>query len=541
MKNMLFLCAFLFSLTGFAQQPIFTTAKVKSATVYYNGAELSHAASVYIPAGTSEIVIRNVANRLDENTIQVAVPASVTVMSVQFTTNYISEYDDENAIPGIKVVRDSIKRVQKEIAQIGIEKNVQEKTLQLLDKNQQVAGANTGMSVTELMKLVEYYKTKQTEISKTIVVLQDKQELLNKRLQVLNARLETSTQKGEKMASGKLVLQVMNDSAGTIPFEVGYTTPLASWSPFYDLRADNISSPINLMYKARVVQNTGVDWKKVKLTLSNGSPNRDNQAPELQPWFLNYNYPVTGYSSYAPAALRKVEGRVSDSALEEVAMVKKEKASVSNYTTIKENQLNVTFDIDLPYDILSNGKMHSVALKALELPVSYKYYAAPKVEKEAFLMADIIDYSKYNLLPGEANIIFEGLNIGKTVINPERTSDTLSLSMGRDKKIVITREKIADKSGTKFMSSYKEQTFTYDIVVRNTKKEAITMLLKDQFPLSTDKEIMVELLQSDKAKINTETGLLTWDLKLSPNETKKIRISYKVKYPKDRILGNLYQ
>jgi hypothetical protein len=111
--------------------------------------------------------------------------------------------------------------------------------------------------------------------------------------------------------------------------------------------------------------------------------------------------------------------------------------------------------------------------------------------------------------------------------------------MGRDKKISIKREKIADKSGTKFLSSYKEQTFTFDLTVRNNKKEEIFMLLKDQYPLSTDKDITIELLEDGKAKVNTETGILTWELKLAANETKKIRISYKVKYPKDKVIDNL--
>lgn len=212
---------------------------------------------------------------------------------------------------------------------------------------------------------------------------------------------------------------------------------------------------------------------------------------------------------------------------------------MNDYTTIEEQELNVSFDIDIPYDILSNGKAHSVSLKDIKIPATYKYYAAPKVEKEAFLLAELNDYAKYNLLPGEANIVFEGMYVGKTIINPSQTQDTLNLSMGRDKKISIKREKITDKSGTKFLSSYKEQTFTYDITVRNNKKEDINMLLKDQYPLSTDKEITVELLEKDGAKENEETGVLTWEIKLKPNETKKYRISYKVKYPKEKIIGNL--
>lgn len=212
-------------------------------------------------------------------------------------------------------------------------------------------------------------------------------------------------------------------------------------------------------------------------------------------------------------------------------------SSVSNYTTVAENQLNISFDIDIPYDILSNGKIHSVSLKEIKLPATYKYYAVPKAENDAFLLAEIADYSKYNLLRGEANIIFEGMYVGKTFIEPNQTSDTLNLSMGRDKKVSIKREKVADKSGTKFLSARKEQTFTYDITVRNNKKEPVELLLKDQYPLSTNKEIEVELLQNDSAKINAETGILTWQLQLKPNETKKFRISYKVKYPKDQVLN----
>ena len=130
--------------------------------------------------------------------------------------------------------------------------------------------------------------------------------------------------------------------------------------------------------------------------------------------------------------------------------------------------------------------------------------------------------------------------VGKTFINANATSDTLNLSMGRDKKISIKREKVVDKSGTKFLSSYKEQVFTYDLIVRNNKKESIDMILKDQYPISTDKEITIELLEKDKASANEETGVLTWKIDLKPNETKKFRISYKVRYPKDKIIDKYY-
>lgn len=610
MKKLLFPFLFLASAMIFAQKPIFTTSKVKAATVYFNAAELSQTASVNLPVGTSEIVIKNVADYLNESTLQIGAPNSVTVLSVQFTQNYISEYEIDEANPVIKKVRDSITWTEKEIKKVQIDKYSNQQTIALLDANQNVGGANTGLNVAELMKLVDFYKSKRTELDNGIVLLAEKETKLTVKLNSLKSKLEINTQKEEKNSEGKLIIQVMNEIAGVVTLDINYITNNASWSPFYDLRAETITTPINMMYKAQVVQNTGIDWKKVKLTLSSGNPNQNNIAPLLSSWFLRYGNPNLGYSyrngdknsvmnslqgrvagiditsSGSPGSTKTelsirganslgkeskplyvVDGVLTDAetfsqippeTIKNVNILKDASATslygsggkngvivvttkqgMDDYTEINENQLNVSFDIDIPYDILSNGKPHSVALKEIKLPASYKYYAAPRVDKDAFLLAEINDYSKYNLLPGEANIIFEGLYVGKTTINPNQTSDTLNLSMGRDKKISIKREKVVDKSGTRFLSSKKEQTFTFDITVRNNKKEAVEVTLKDQYPLSTDKEIEIELLESNSAKENKETGILTWDLKLNPNETKKLRISYKVRYPKDKIIDNL--
>ena len=605
-KSILTICL-LVSAIAFAQKPIFTSAKTKSATVYFSGAEITQSTSVNLPLGTSEIVIKNVADYLNENTVQIAAPKSVTVLSVQFSDNYISEYELDESNPAIKKVQDSVLYVQKELKKIQIDKNSHQQTIEILDKNKEIRGANSGLNVAELMKLVEYYKSKRIELDNAVVLLAEKETKWRKTLDELNNKLEINTQKEEKISEGKLILQVMNEVAGNVNLDISYITNSASWQPFYDLRAENITASIELAYKAKVTQTTGIDWKKVKLTLSSGNPNQNNIAPLLQAWFLSYgknkefeNRPnasvlaslqgtapgLTVISSSGTPGSAKFDGYIRGASsingdtdpliiingipssnqdfknldqnnIKSVNVIKDDAAisiygnkgangvvmittkNMNDYTTIEEQELNVSFDIDIPYDILSNGKAHSVSLKDIKIPATYKYYAAPKAEKEAFLLAELNDYAKYNLLPGEANIVFEGMYVGKTTINPNQTQDTLNLSLGRDKKISIKRERITDKSGTKFLSSYKEQTFTYDITVRNNKKEEINMLLKDQYPLSTDKEITVELLDKDGAKANEETGILSWEIKLRPNETKKYRISYKVKYPKDKIIGNL--
>jgi len=542
MKKIFLLFLFV-SASAFAQKPVFTTAKVKAATVYFNAAEITQSAAVTLPAGTSEIVIKNVANYLNENTVQIGAPSNLTVLSVQFTNDYISEFEPDETSPAIKKVRDSITLVQKEIALVANQKASEQKTLELLDKNNQVYGQQSGLSVAELMKMVDYYKAKRTETANAINAFTLKEQKLNETYTRLKSKLETNTSKEEKTSSGKLVLQVMSEAAISTNLDISYLTQNAGWTPFYDLRADNTITPINMLYKAQVVQQTGIDWKKVKLTLSSGMPNQSSYAPELTSWFLSLNEVKSKDYDGRPNAnfIQSLQGQVPglEVTVEGYRTTTRAKSNVSNYTTITENQMNISFDIDLPYDILNNGKQHSVTLKEIKLPATYKHYTVPKLEQETFLLAEINDYSKYNLLKGEANIIFEGMYIGKTYINPSQTADTLNLSMGRDKKISVERQKVAEKSGTKFLSSGREQTFTYDIIIRNNKKEASKITVKDQYPISTDKEIETTLLQSDSAKVESESGLLVWELNLKPGETKKLRLSYRVKYPKSRSINNL--
>ena len=71
------------------------------------------------------------------------------------------------------------------------------------------------------------------------------------------------------------------------------------------------------------------------------------------------------------------------------------------------------FGIKMPYTVLSDNKPIVAEIGRYELPVSYVYRCTPKIDKDAFLMAQVTDWSKLNLLEGEANIYFEGTFIGR--------------------------------------------------------------------------------------------------------------------------------
>ena len=540
MKYLLILISALSVTISIAQKPIFATAKVNEVTLYLNGAELNHTLNVSLQKGTNEIVVKNIANQLDENSIRIKSTKAVTILSASFTNKYYNEFEiDPNSV-ALKKVQDSILLTTKELAIVRNTMDMERQTIQLLDKNQVVGGENTGLSVIELTKLVDYYRQKRLSSANTIDGLKEKEIKLNKTLSRLQNQLTFVAGKEEKVSNGKVVIQVMSDMTQTAQFELTYLTNLASWAPFYEIETESIEKPLHLTTKGNVIQLTGIDWKQVNLSLSSTQPNPNNSVPYFSQWVLNLTQP---YGNQQLRGSRPVPAPTMNKSVSygwnEVDKKEMESKSAADYVNVSEQNLSISFDVSIPYDIYSNGKPHSVTLSEQNIPASYSYYAAPKLNKDALLIASINDYSQYNLLSGEANIMFEGVYVGKTYLDPSSTKDTLAIALGIDKNVIIKREKIAEKSGNKVMSNNKESAYTFDITVRNNKKTAIKLVLKDQFPLSKDKEVIVELTNTDNAKINNEVGTLTWDLQIKPQETKKVRLGYKVKYPKDKVIYNL--
>jgi hypothetical protein len=216
-----------------------------------------------------------------------------------------------------------------------------------------------------------------------------------------------------------------------------------------------------------------------------------------------------------------------------------EMSSISNLPTLAdqfENQTSVDFEINTPYSINSDNKNTIVDLEIYELPAFYQYYCVPKINKDAYLMAHIVDWEKYNLLEGEANIFFEDTYVGKTLVDIRYATDTLALSLGRDRQVSVIREKIKDFTTKRFIGNKKEETRGWKTTVKNNKSQVIQMVLLDQVPVSTLDEIEVNVQNISGAKHDLETGEIKWEFTLEPNEKMEFELKYSVKYPRNRTL-----
>jgi TonB-dependent SusC/RagA subfamily outer membrane receptor len=595
------LACLLFITSNAADEPQKTSSALKTVTVYRSGAEMIHNASAQLVQGDNELVIEGISNVLDINSVQINCNSAVTILSVEFSNNYLVSPESNSRI---KFLQDSLEKVQMQIDKINLQIATTADLLEVLKANRDIKGSQTGVSVAELIKLMDYYKNKSTELQNELALSREKQKKFAELIAKIKKQIQEEESKNTKN-SGQFHLQLSVAVASKFDFIVSYITQNAFWTPYYDIRVEDIKSPLKVIYKAKITQTTGIDWKKVKLSLSTSVPSQWGNAPVLKSWFLSYINPITVMErSLARNRVQSfgesLEGRVAGVNVTEDKNVKLQmrglrsmtsadvplyivngavmsqgdfakinpntiksietlrdgdatsiygsratngavlvtlKDGLDDYVSVTDNELNVTFDIDLPYDVPTNGKEQTATLKEYNVGSFYKYYSVPRLDKDAYLLAEVADWEKLNLLPGDANIIFEGTYVGKSFIDPNSTFDTLNLTLGRDKRVVVKKEKLVDYSSVKFFGNNKQQKVTYELTVKNNKKDTVRMLLKDQFPLSTTKEIEVELVDAGGASINTDIGVLTWKLELAPGENKKLRFAYSVKYPKDKVLN----
>jgi uncharacterized protein (TIGR02231 family) len=565
MKKLFLLAGSMFCIVlSHAQDTARTEATLSTATVYFGyGAELTHQSKVRITPETKFIIINKLSTQVDINSLQISCPEDVALLSHKYNIFtpvrpvVLKNKEQER-------LEDSITLLQKDIGRtenfIVIEQEILTKTGSLIETTISTSGNKT-ITSDEVLKLVSYYKA---QIEKSKQNIYDHKQLIaqfNQRIDALRKRIAQQVAPvpaGEK-PYGQVIMQVMCKKAIEIPVALSYYTNNAGWVPMYDVRVNSKTNKVKLVYKASVTQTSGIDWKNTRLTLSTGTPTFGATAPVLVAWNLQLYVPgledalagrAAGANNYR--AFNRVQS-MAEKADEVVVMgygldrksnltgavSTIDPSTLQQYTTLSEGQLNTNFEIELPYDIEADGKLHSVTIRDEEIPCFLKNYAVPRYDKDAYLLAEVADWQNLNLLPGEANIIMDDTYIGKSMIDPNITADTLNLSLGKDKRAVVKRSLVKEFSSLKTSGSTTRQVFTYEITVKNSKQTDLSMLLKDQYPLSTIKEIEVHLDEDGGAMVNSETGVLTWKIDLKPGESKKVRFSYSVRYPKDKKIVNL--
>lgn len=520
---------------GQTEKPI--DSKITNVTVFLNKAQVTREVKTRIEAGKMDLILSGLTSQLDPSSIQVAGKGSFLILGIRHQQNYLNEF---NVPVKLKALKDSLIYYQRNLSLEQSQKEILNKEEQMLLSNQKIGGTNQNLTVAELRAMADFYRSRLGEIVNSRMKQDEKVKSINEHILRLQRQINSENELYSKNTS-EIVISVSANSVTAATLEVNYVVANAGWYPIYDLRAINTKSPIQLNYKANVFQRTGEEWRNVNLILSTANPNQSGLKPELYPWYLDFYNPIA-YKQYNNKALgrgMRSEATSEDMAFEMEIAEAAPAQSMAELVSRVQTSLNTEFKIALPYTVASSSKPTLVDIQSNEVKAEYSYSVVPKLDADAFLMAKATGWEEFSLLPGEANIFFEGTFVGKTFIDPNAIGDTLSVSLGRDKRIVVKREELKDLTSKKFIGSNLREEHSWEISVRNTKAEPVSITVEDQLPVTKNKDIEVTSLDNGGAKFEPVSGKLIWKLTLQPNETKKVTYRYEVKYPKDKQISGL--
>lgn len=532
------LITLLFTSSVFSQETKFiSNTEIKEVKLYQNGAMLNRSAKMSLNPGNFELVFDGLSPYINPQSISVKGMGDATMLNVSFKQNYLKDKIKTKEVVELEAQLDTLNYKYQQTLNTT---NVLQEQQNILLSNKSIGGANVGVNATQLQAVIDYFSKKLADLKDKLLDNSLKEKKQKEQIEKIKNQLATLNSKSMQ-PSGSIVVNVLVKSKTIAIFDLSYLIGSnATWYPFYDIRSKDINSPVELVYKAKASNNTGEDWKNVKLKLSTGNPQQGGVKPELSTWFIKFYEPQPAYLMYkspAPAAASKQNEStravaVGQSVAEDVAM-----SSIP--VQMNQNQLSSDFEISIPYSIPSDGEEYQIDIQSFNLPAIYTYESTPKLDGDAFLTARLTGWENLSLTPGAANVYFDDAFVGESFINPSETEDTLSVSLGRDKRINIKREKLKEFSSTKLFGNNKERSFMYEITIRNTKNAATEILLQDQLPISQNKEIEVKSDELSNGELNAETGTVKWKLKLQPNETKKLRLGFTVKYPKGKQIEGL--
>jgi uncharacterized protein (TIGR02231 family) len=507
-------------------------AEIKHVTVFPDRAQIDHETTVSLLVGKSVLKLGGLSPYIDAQSIQVKGFGEFTILSVNQQNNYLENLEGS---PEIKNIRSQIENLQTKIEDENAAISILQQKEDFLLANKAILVKETAFSLEQFKNVIDLYTNNMDQIKTTTLKKQRLIKDYNKQIIALQKQL-TDKLNTQQLPSGEILVSVSSEKQVSGKLTFSYVVSNAGWYPSYDIRVDDIKNPVSIFYKANVFQNSGVEWKDVKLSFSNATPWIAGEMPVLNPWFIDYYsvYPIR-IRGMSTVNKRYEAPKISDSVVynmvEEKAM---EAAPVAVQKQVGET--TITFDIAVPYSIKPDGKVQTVEIQRISAPADYKYVTLPKLTPLAYLTANITDWAKLSLQSGEATLYFENSFVGKSTLNVNQLKDTLTISLGTDNSILVKREKRKDFTSRKTLGSNRTDTFSFLLTIRNNKSNQVKITLNDQIPVSSNSSINVDPIELSGGKLNSLTGEIKWDLDIKPQETKQIVLTYTVKYPKDKTI-----
>ena len=252
------------------------SSKVNEAIVFLESAQVTRKKTVTINKGTTVLRFIKLSPFIDGKSIQVKTSNNVEIQAVNFEKNYLKK---QTKSPELVKLENELKEHRKKLELESTLLNINKEETKFLLSNKVIGGKNQTLTAVNLKNTATYYGAKYKQLKLDALKINERIKNIYNAINDINNQIGSFSSKKE-FATGEALVKIKATKTTTIQLELVYNVSNAGWFPTYDIRVKNINSPLNLVYKANVKQNTKVDWNNIKLSFSSSDPSVSNEAPD---------------------------------------------------------------------------------------------------------------------------------------------------------------------------------------------------------------------------------------------------------------------
>jgi len=533
-----------FNIAFAGEKPQKIKAPIFGVKVCLNSALITHSMNVNLKTGMNKIAFVGLAMKIDKRNISLRNLKQAELLSLQLVQ--LSDTSSLLGMPAdilylIRNSKDSILNIEKNIDKTRFELKGLYMEQQMLSTNLDIIPSGKIITLAELKLSTEYYRDRYTALGAEIQNKESALKQLKKnKVNALKAAFDVENAEDQSMNISIIIAELNVPDAGfSTDLELTYIAKESGWIPVYEVLADHNKS-MKINYRAKILNNTGIDWEKLKITLSTSDPTQYYSAPDLEPFIISASdgnkYRKKYNSDYDEEEDEDEKGSSYNNSYNNNSNKKiippKPKGTVEE-EEIYTPEHEITFQIAKAYTFRAGLVPSLIDVTSYDLVPEFLYRSAPKKEEQVYSIARVKDWEKLNLMDGEANIYNNGTFLGKSYIRPSDLDDYLELPLGVVDNIFIKHKQVSEFSSKKVLSGGVVATCSYEIKIKNASADKINVEIIDQVPVSERSNVKTENVEfTEGGDKDDSNGKVIWKLELAGNSEKTLSIKYSVSYPK---------
>ena len=324
-----------------------------------------------------------------------------------------------------------------------------------------------------------------------------------------------------------LEVAVTIDAPGDVRIDLTEFAQQAGWAPIYEATLNETEDQVTLDRKLRVFAAVGMPLRDVTLRLSTADPFAAT-APQ----------PVTP-SLVAPRVVRsRQDGREATVTLDRVAPAPVAEPLVRSVADTSGPV--VAYDYQVPVDLAVDGSPVVLSLDTLTFDARVFNAAAPRRDKTAFRVAEVVNTSQEPLLAGDLTVFREAARIGETRLPLVPAGDRTDIAFGPQQHLqlaFVLQQNATGDRGVFRTSGTRRQGMSFRVTNLSDTPETVEALFA--LPFAEDEAIEVEVATNpdpDARDVEDKRGVGLWSLNVDAGETVEVDISVDLEWPEGQVL-----